>query len=387
MDQLHDKQTGSTPPVAVVPNAADGLSGDDLFPRGLPSPGAAAGLDPSELSQRPSVAGSVRVTCTDYCPENVKVQEVTNVADFLKVHRPEWCRVRWICVRGLKDMEVIRSIAEKYQLHPLAIDDILTTQRPKLEDYPASGDDPSRLFLVIRTVQEDGRRLVSKQTCCFLGRNTLLTFQDSPDDVFDPVRQRIDNPKSRIRANDASFLLYSLLHATADAYFPILEQCAERIEELEKKVLTRPTQQVLQQIHRLRRDVMTIRRVIWPMRELVLELRREPHECFSENTRLYLREVNDHILVIFELVESYHDLISTLTETHMSAVSNRMNEIMKTLTIINTIFVPLTFLAGVYGMGVPIPENKFDFTYPIFWGVALSVIGGMLWWFRSRKWF
>src|SRR5262249_35447813 len=187
---------------AVSGTTTDGLPGDDLFPRGLPSPGSPAGLEPSELSQRPSVAGSVRVTCIDYCPDRVQTQEVENVADFLKVHRPDWCAVRWICVRGLKDMEVIRGLAEKYQLHPLAIEDILSTQRPKLEDYPGSGSEHSRLFLVIRTVQEEGRRLVSKQTCCFLGHNTLITFQDSPDDVFGPVRQRIDNPKSRIRAND-----------------------------------------------------------------------------------------------------------------------------------------------------------------------------------------
>ncbi|HEY7309206.1 MAG TPA: CorA family divalent cation transporter, partial [Gemmataceae bacterium] len=127
--------------------------------------------------------------------------------------------------------------------------------------------------------------------------------------------------------------------------------------------------------------------VAWPMRELILELRREPHECFSENTRIYLREVHDHILVIFELVESYRDILSTLTETYMSTIANRTNEIMKTLTIISTIFVPLTFLVGVYGMNMPIPENNFSFTYPIFWIVVLAVIGGMLWWFRSRQWF
>jgi len=367
--------------------AGDPLLGEHLFPADLPSPGAPAGLDPSELSQRPTVKGSMRITCYDYCPERFQTQEVTNLPDFLQQHRPEWCAVRWICVHGLKDMEALRAIAEKYQLHPLAIDDVLSSQRPKVEDYPAAGDAPGRLFLVIRMVQQEGRRLVSNQTCFFLGRNTLLTFQQAPEDVFGPVRQRIENAKSRLRTNDVSFLLYALLHATIDAFFPLLEKCAERIEELEERVLSRPTQAVLQQIHRLRRDVVTIRRVAWPMRELVLELRREAHECFSENTRLFLREVHDHIFVIFELVESYHDILSTLTETYMSAVANRMNEIMKTLTIISTIFVPLTFLAGVYGMNMPIPENAWAISYPIFWSVVLAVIGGMLWWFRSRKWF
>jgi magnesium transporter len=387
MDQIVGKRTRASQPEEMEQTATDPLPGDGLYPQGLPSPGAPAGIEPSELSQRPTVSGSVRVTCIDYCPEQVVVQEVANLEDFLRQHRPEWCAVRWISVQGLKDMEAIRALAEKYQLHPLAIEDILSTQRPKVEDYPGSGAEPPRLFVVIRMIQQIGRRLLSKQSCCFLGRNTLITFQDSPDDVFGPVRQRLENAKARVRANDASFLLYALLHATVDAFFPVLESCAERIEELEKRVLERPTQAVLQQIHRLRREIVTIRRVAWPMREMILELRREPHECFSENTRTYLREVHDHIFVIFELVESYHDLLSTLTETYMSAVANRMNEIMKTLTIISTIFVPLTFLAGVYGMNMPIPENQFAFSYPIFWVVVLAVIGGMLWWFRSRQWF
>jgi magnesium transporter len=387
MDQLHSKPTSLNPPEAMEQTAVETLPGDRLYPQGMPPPGASAGLEPCELSQRPTVTGSVRVTCIDYGPEEVHVQEVANLPDFLKQHRPEWCVVRWISVHGLKDMEAIRALVEKYQLHPLAIEHILSTQRPKLEDYPGSEDSPGRLFLIIRTIQQMGRRLISKQTCCFLGRNTLVTFQDSPDDVFGPVRQRIENVKSRLRANDASFLLYSLLHATVDAFFPLLEKCAERIENLEKRVLARPTQAVLQQIHRLRRDIVTVRRVAWPMRELILELRREPHECFSENTRIYLREVHDHILVIFEMVETYRDLLSTLTETYMSTIANRTNAIMKTLTIISTIFVPLTFLVGVYGMNMPIPENNFSFTYPIFWIVVLVVIGGMLWWFRSRHWF
>ena len=245
MDQIDNKPTSSNPPEAMEQTAMETLPGDRLYPRGMPPPGASAGLEPCELSQRPTVTGSVRVTCIDYGPEKFHVQEVANLPDFLKQHRPEWCVVRWISVHGLKDMEAIRAIVEKYQLHPLAIEHILSTQRPKLEDYPGSDDSPGRLFLIIRMIQQMGRRLISKQTCCFLGRNTLVTFQDSPDDVFGPVRQRIENAKSRLRANDASFLLYSLLHATVDAFFPLLEKCAERIEDLEKRVLARPTETVL----------------------------------------------------------------------------------------------------------------------------------------------
>jgi magnesium transporter len=184
MDPIASMLTGASSPETIEQTAVEILPGDGLYPWGMPQPGAPAGLEPCELSQRPTVTGSVRVTCIDYCPERVHVQEVANLAEFLKQHRPEWCTVRWISVQGLKDMEAIRAIAEKYQLHPLAIEDILSTQRPKLEDYPGSGDDHSRLFLVIRAIQQVGRRLVSKQTCCFLGHNTLITFQESPDVVL-----------------------------------------------------------------------------------------------------------------------------------------------------------------------------------------------------------
>lgn len=362
-----------------------------LFPADMPATGVDAGIDLRELARRPTLKGSSQVTCLDYGTEKCLVQQIADLPEFLAKHRAEWSKVRWIRIQGLQDMETIRAIAEKYQLHPLAIEDVLTTQRPKVEDYPGSGENPGRLFVVARMIDQVKRRLIGKQVSFFLGRHTLITFEESESAIFDPVRSRIETPGSRVRANDASFLLYSLLHATVDAYFPLLERSAERIERLERAVLTRPTAGLLQHIHRLRKDMMTIRRAAWPMRELILELRREGHECFSENTRTYLREVYDHVLVIFDLSESYRDTLATLTDTYMSSVANRMNEIMKTLTIISTIFVPLTFLAGVYGMNMPIPENTCDeikdYTYPAFWLISLSTIFGMLWWFRRRNWF
>jgi len=201
------------------------------------------------------------------------------------------------------------------------------------------------------------------------------------------MRRRIQSPRSHVRANDVSFLLYVLLDYIVDEFFPVLDQYAERIERLEHLVLTKPDRATLQSIHRIKRDLLMIRRVAWPTRELIRELTREYHECLSANTATYLRDVHDHMLVVFEMVQSYHDFISTLTETYMSAVSNRMNEIMKTLTMISTIFVPLTFLVGVYGMNMPIPENNYWFSYPIFWifSVLLSLI--MLRWFKQRGWF
>jgi len=220
----------------------------------------------------------------------------------------------------------------------------------------------------------------------FLGRNTLLTIQEAPGDAFDDVRKRIHTEGSRLRENDVSFLLYALMDATVDSYFPILEDYSERLEDLEEKLLTTAGPAVLQQLHALRRELLLIRRAAWPMRELVAQLQREKHECLSETTQTYFRDVYDHAVQIIDLVETYREIAASMMETYMSVVSNRMNEVVKVLTIIGTIFIPLTFLAGVYGMNMPIPENSWRITYLLFWIVSLAIAGGMLYWFRRRGW-
>jgi len=351
------------------------------------NPAGAAGLEATDLAARPTEQGGVRVRCIDYGPNNVRIEEVTDIPAFLARHRPDWCRVRWIDIHGLSDMAVLRAFVEKYQLHPLAVEDMLSKQRPKAEDYEESGDHPGRLFVVARMMHAINHRLTSEQICFFLGRNTLLSFQENPQDVFDPVRQRIAREGTRIRKNDVSFLLYSLLDTIVDHVFPILEAYSERLEALERVVLAEPTHQTLVRIHRIKRDLAVLRKGTWPMRELLQTLRREPHVCMSEETRTYLRDVYDHVIMMTELVETYRDFVSGLTELYMSTMSVRMNEVMKTLTIISTIFVPLTFLAGVYGMNMPIPENQSEWMYPVFWGITITVIVGMLGFFRHRGWF
>jgi magnesium transporter len=362
-------------------------SSDFLTPQKHPI-GVAAGVELQDLARRPTRQGSVVVNCVDYDADNLLVQEITDFPEFIERHRPAWSKVRWINLRGLSDMHVIRALAEKYELHPLAIEDVLTgQQRPKVDDYPGSGEHPGRLFVVAKVVHATRQRVTSRQVSFFLGRNTLVTFQDSAQDIFDSVRRRIESKGSRLRTNDVSFLLYVLLDGIVDEFYPLLEQYAGRIERIEHNVLTAPDRETLESIHRMKRDLLMIRRVAWPMRELIRELAREHHECLSAEAATYLRDVYDHMLVIFELVQSYHDFVTTLTETYMSTISNRMNEIMKTLTIISTIFVPLTFLAGVYGMNMPIPENQFAWIYPLFWLIAVIVSVAMLRWFKTKGWF
>jgi len=353
----------------------------------MPPPGTSPGIETQELSARPSTEAPIQVTCVDYCPEQMQLERVADLGDFLARHRPIWSKVRWIHIAGLSQMEAIRAFAEKYQLHPLAIEDMLiATQRPKLEDYPGSEELPGRLFIVARTVRIDGDALRSEQVSVFLGRTTLLSFQEAPSPVFESIYHRIEVLGSRLRTHDVGFLLYALVDAIVDSYFPVLEHHAECLEEFDDDLRVSLDQTILQKIHVIKRNLVLLRRAIWPMRELVVQLQRDKHECLSETALTYFRDVYDHCVQIIDLLETYREIAAALTETYMAAVSNRMNEIMKVLTVIGTIFIPLTFLAGVYGMNMPIPENHWSWSYPVFWAVCIASACGMLVWFRRRGW-
>jgi magnesium transporter len=352
-------------------------------------PGAAPGIEHEDIVRLPGAIGNVYITCVDYSPDNCLFQEIADLQDFIAHHRPEWSVVRWINIDGLSDMNVIHAFAAKYELHPLAVEDLLlTAQRPKVDSFGGEGSEfRARLFIIARMLQLVEGQLSNEQISIFLGHKTVLTFQEDRGDVWDPIRQRIQSKGSRLRNNDASFLTYSLLDAIVDQIFPILEQFGDRLEELEDLVIEKPYQQTISQIHQVKRSLLQLRRAAWPMREAVSILQREPHECLSDTTRLYLRDVYDHLVQIIDLIETYRELASDLTDTYISSVSNHMNEIMKVLTVIGTIFIPLTFLAGVYGMNFHyFPELALTWAYPVFWGVCLALAGAMLYMFHRRGW-
>lgn len=363
------------------------------FPR---TPGAAPGIEHHELTSATTAGTRIpaKVTCIDYSPDKVLFQDIDDLDDFIIQHRPEWSQVRWINVDGLDDVDVIRAFAEKYELHPLAIEDVLhVPQRPKVETYPSHGEIHGRIFIVARMLRmfdepHGGKRLQGEQVSIFVGRKTLLSFQEKRDgDIFDPIRTRLKVTGSRLRDNDASFLMYTLVDAIVDHCFPIMEHYSDVLEELEDLVLAQPDKRVIQQIHGVKRELLLLRRAVWPMREVVNALVREHHECLSANTQTYLRDVYDHSVQIIDMVETYREFASSLTETYMSAISNRMNEVMKVLTIMTTIFVPLTFLAGVYGMNFKyFPELEWPHSYAAFWVVCIVLASCMLAWFRWRKW-
>ncbi len=351
-------------------------------------PGALPGIELDQLAKMPSAAAPAVVTCIDYGPEQVRVQEVKDVRAFVATHRPPWGTVRWINVDGVTDMQVIRALAEKYRLHPLAVEDVLhVTHRPKVEPYPDEGPYQARLFIILRMLELQAGHLRSEQISIFLGHSTVLTFQESPGDVWDGIRQRLQTAGSRLRLNDASFLAYSLIDAMVDSCFPLLEHYGDRLEDVEAVVLQDPSPAAIQEIHELKRELLLFRRAVWPMREVISLLQREPHDCLSDATRTYMRDVYDHVVQTLDIVETYREVAMGLTETYMTAMSARLNEVMKVLTIVGTIFIPLTFIAGIYGMNFRyFPEISWEWGYAFFWVLCILTAGGMLVWFRRRKW-
>jgi magnesium transporter len=367
------------------PDPGDSLAEDpDLLP--APVPDGVIG-ERDHRGQLPPAGGPMRITCIDYSPDQFEEAEIGDLDDFLARHRPSWSRVRWIDVDGLGRLDAVSSLADKYQLHPLAVEDVIhRRQAPKAEDYPESGDQPGRLFIVARAIEIRAGKLRSDQVSFFLGRSTLLTFHQEHAEDLVPVRQRIRTPASRLRQSDASFLLYVLLDGVVDHYFPVLERYSERLVTADEEVMGNPTQGTLREIHAIKRELLEARRAAWPMRELLGKLQRDQHVCLSETAQTYLRDVHDHCVEIIDLIETYSQLATGIVETYISIVSNRTNDTMKVLTIIGTIFIPLTFLAGVYGMNMPIPENESGWTYPVFWIGCLVIAAGMLLWFRRRRW-
>ena len=350
---------------------------------------ASPGITLEELSKLPSSPEGVRISCIDYSLDQVLQQEVKDLPAFLSGHRPPWTTVRWINIDGLGDMRVIEALAKKYNLHPLAIEDLIhTPQRPKVDAYgEGEGSAQARLFIIARMLRQQEGGLHDEQVSIFLGRSTVLTFQEYDDgDVWDPIRARIKRAGSRLRQNDASFLVYALLDAIVDHCFPVLESYGDRLEELEASILASPDPEDFAQIHKIKREMLLVRRAVWPMRELVSSMQRETHECLSDATKVYLRDVYDHSVQIIDILETYREVAIGLTETYMTVLSNRLNEVMKVLTMISVIFIPVTFLSSVFGMNFT--HFAWDLPNAIEWFFAacLVVTGGMLLWFKRRGW-
>lgn len=291
--------------------------------------------------------------------------------------------VTWIDVQGFGDENVIRRLGEIFELHPLALSDIVNTpQRPKVEEYEKN------LFIISRMIHQNSSvHIHVEQVSFFVGTNYLLSFVESGGENFEPVRERIRKGKGNIRKMGVDYLGYAIFDVLIDGFYPVLETLGEALEKLEEEVILKPDTRSIVRIHRIKRDLLTIRRAIWPQRESINELLREAGNYMTEKTQLYLRDCYDHVVQIMDVVETYRDVASSLQDVYLSSVSNRMNEVMKVLTVIGTIFLPLTFFAGVYGMNFKyFPELEWRYGYFIFWLLMIFVAVFMIFYFRKLGW-
>ena len=300
---------------------------------------------------------------------------------------PRWLEGKntiWIDVQGLGDEATLWSLSELFQIHPLAIEDIVhVPQRPKTQTY----EHHQLLFTRMLTGGEDGQ-VSLEQVSFVIGPNYLVTFQERPGDVFSTIRRRLASDKNDLRSKGADQLAYALLDTIVDAYFPVIEALGDCIADLESEVFAGTADNTLQTLSEIRNTLVTVRRSIWPLRDTVNQLIRDDVECFGPSVRVFLRDVYDHCVNASEMVEAYRELCTGLMNSYLSVVGNRMNEIMKVLTVMSTIFIPLTFLSGLYGMNfIWMPELHYKWSYPILLGVMFLTSVSLLIFFKRRGWF
>jgi magnesium transporter len=300
--------------------------------------------------------------------------------------------VSWVDVQGLGNEDVLRRVGQVFKLHPLVLEDMVNVpQRPKIDEY----EDQVLFIGRMVTPRENGRGFVGEQVSLVLGKHYLLTVQEEPDyDCFGPVRERIRGAKGTIRQHKADYLAYALLDAIIDGFFPVLEDYGEALEELEDEVVANPSRQSLEKIHRIKRELLALRRAIWPQRDAINSLIRDCNHLISDEVRVYLRDCYDHSVQVIDMVETYREVASSLMDVYVSSVGNRMNEVMKFLTIVSTIFIPLTFIAGVYGMNFNpdkspwnMPELDWYWGYPACWLLMITVAVTLVLYFKRRGWF
>jgi len=347
------------------------------------------GTPPGTLTDRamPQTA-ELRISLIDYSESSLAEKELATAEDcvpFLK--RPT---TTWVHIQGLPTPATLQEFAQYFELHPLALEDILNSgQRPKAEAY---GD---QLFVITSLpVMHDGA-VLSEQISIFAGKDYIISFHSGITDPFRLVRRQLQNHAAKIRSRKADYLLYCLLDVIIDEGFPVLEAFGDQIEVLEEELLTQPDRATLRKLHEIKRELQFLRRMLWPQRELLNRLIRDEDDLLDKGTTIYLRDCYDHTVQIMDLLESYRDMIASMLDVYLSSISYRLNDVMRVLTVIATIFIPLTFIVGVYGMNFgmntnspwAMPELNWYYGYPLLWLVMLIIAGGMFVFFRRKGWF
>jgi len=292
--------------------------------------------------------------------------------------------ITWINVDGLSNTAEIEKLGKYYNLHPLIIEDIVNTnQRPKIDEYQ------DYLFIVAKMLyHKENGILENEHISIVIGKDYVLTFQEADGDVFDGVRERLTNPKGRLRNNGPDYLVFAILDAVIDNYFIVIEEISDKIETLEEQLFTtQPNDDITFEIQELKRTVLRIRRAVFPLREVISRLEKTDSTLIHEKTLNYIRDLYDHIIQVSENIEIYREMTWGLMDMYMTTISNKMNEVMKVLTIMASIFIPLTFMAGIYGMNFEnMPELQWEYSYFVLWGLMIMVFLGMILYFKRKKW-
>ena len=357
---------------------------EDLFDYAYEQPGSIPGTLSIEEDAKPS--------------EIVLIDYNANYANHLSNLTPEDCAnyldtksVSWVDIRGLGSEDILQRLGKVFHLHPLILEDVVNVpQRPKIEDYP----DQLVIITQMAIPKPQGEGFGLEQVSIVVGKYYLLTLQEEPEeDCFHPVRRRIRLKKGNIRTQGTDYLAYALWDAIIDGFFPILETYGEKIEDLEDEVIVSPTEQTLAKIYQTKRELLALRRAIWPQRTAINILIRDGSSLIGEEVSVYLRDCYDHIIQIIDVIETYRELASSLTDVYLSAVSNKMNEVMKLLTVVSTIFIPLTFIAGIYGMNFDpqtspwnMPELNWYLGYPLCWGLMITISASLFYFFWRKGW-
>ena len=322
------------------------------------------------------------VECFDYTKDHIEESVLLNIED--AINYKETDSVTWINVDGLKHTEQIENIGKQYDLHPLVLEDIVnTTQRPKIDEY----DD--YLFVVLKMLYYDtDENIIIEQVSIVLGKNYVITFQEAEGDVFGSIRERIRLSNGRIRGLKSDYLMYALIDAIVDHYFSIIETLGNKIEDLETELFSGHARENINiEVQQLKREILKVRRAIFPLREIINRIEKGEHPLIYKRTITYYRDIYDHLIQVSENIDIYREMIWSLMDMYMTTISNKMNEVMKVLTIIATIFIPLTFIAGIYGMNFEnIPELHYKYGYHVLWGIMILMFLAMLYYLKRKKW-
>ena len=324
----------------------------------------------------------LNIEAFDFTQENYSEKELQHITDCFEYKFSN--TVTWINLNGLNHVKDIEALGNHYELHPLVLEDIVNiAQRPKVDDHE------SYLFIVLKMLYYDDRQnLTSEQVSLVLGNNYVISFQESEGDVFEPIRDRIRHAKGRIRTMSSDYLLYTLIDAIVDHYFSVIETLGNKIEDLENQVFSASTQQDLSiKIQDLKREVLRVRRAVFPLREVINRIEKNETSLIKNKTLTYFKDISDHLTQVADNIEISREIIGGLMGMYLTNISNKMNEVMKVLTIMASIFIPLTFIAGIYGMNFNyIPELQFKYGYFGVWGVMILIFLGLVYYFRKKKW-